>query len=159
MSSLPSTSPLLRCQEVEMVITGADIRWLRLALQQAEKANHPKWKVGAVVVRGGSVVGQGFNRYRNSPANVHHQDVSYHAEDVALRRAGDNASGSTIYVARLTMGGDLGLAKPCLRCQELLDRYNVHTVVWTSPAGISKSRISNLASKEAPNGRHLSVVA
>lgn len=143
-----------------MVITGADIRWLRTALQQAEKATHPKWRVGAVVVRGGSVVGQGSNRYRNSPANVGHRDVSYHAEDVALRRAGENSSGSTIYVARLTMGGDLGLAKPCSRCQELLDKYNVHTVVWSSPTGISKARISDLASKDGePNGRHLCAVA
>lgn len=127
-----------------VIVTAADIRWVRLALLQAEQAPHEKWRVGAVLIRGGSVIGTGYNRYRNDPAMVSPGEVSYHAESVALRRAGDNAFGATMYVARITKGGELGMAKPCHRCQELLITSGIHTVVWTNPYGIEKSRIRNL---------------
>jgi len=125
-------------------ITAADIRWIRLALLQAEQAPHEKWRVGAVVVRGGSVLGTGFNKYRNDPSQVQYGDISYHAEEVALRRLDGSAYGATIYVARITKGGDLGTAKPCLKCQGLLVENGIHTVVWTQPNGLDKSRIKHL---------------
>lgn len=125
-------------------MTTSDLRWMRLALAQAEQGAHAKWRVGAAIVRGGSVVGKGFNRYRNNPAFVDHSGVSYHAEAVAVRRAGENVAGATIYVARVTGSGNLGLAKPCERCQELLWDCGIHTVVWTSSRGVQKSRLSEL---------------
>lgn len=70
-------------------------------------------------------------------------DVSYHAEEVALRRAGDS-DGATIYVARVTRRGDLGIAKPCARCTQDLIEAGVHTVVWTTEYGLEKSKVRNL---------------
>lgn len=127
-----------------MIVTASDVRWLRSAIAQAERAAHTKWRVGAVVVRGGSLVGRGCNRYRNNPAVVHYHGVSYHAEDVALRKAGSKAMGGTIYVARLTTGGNLGLAKPCQRCQAMLTEFGIDTVVWTTSAGMQKARLSEV---------------
>lgn len=135
-------------------ITASDIRWLRLALMQAEKAPHAKWRVGAAIVRGGSVVGKGFNKYRNNPALVHHDGVSYHAEAVALRRAGENAIGATLYVARMTLSGNLGLAKPCERCQPLLVEQGIHTVVWTTSSGLHKARSSKLHHEFSDDEEH-----
>ena len=91
-------------------ITSSDIRWLRMALLQAEQAPHAQWRVGAALIRGGSLLSTGFNRYRNDPARVELSGVSYHAEAVALRKAGDS-QGATLYVARVTRGGELGNAK------------------------------------------------
>jgi tRNA(Arg) A34 adenosine deaminase TadA len=125
-------------------ITASDIRWLRLALVQAEQAPHAQWRVGAALVRGGSILSTGFNRYRNSPAQVELSGVSYHAEEAAIRKAG-NVKGATLYVARITRSGALGTAKPCERCQELLWNSGVHTVVWTTPKGLMKDRLSVLA--------------
>lgn len=112
---------------------------MRLALKQASLATHDKWKVGAVLVRGGSLISTGFNRYRNHPMHVGADGVSYHAEEVALARAGD-PRGSTIYVARVTKSGILGMAKPCGMCQQLLLDNGVRTVVYTTPLGIIKLR-------------------
>ena len=125
-------------------ITASDIRWLRLALLQAEQAPHDQWRVGAALVRGGSVLSTGFNRYRNSPAQVELGGVSYHAEEATIRKAG-NVKGATLYVARVTRSGNLGTAKPCVRCQELLMESGVHTVVWTTPYGLQKARAFTLA--------------
>lgn len=135
-------------------ITASDIRWLRLALVQAEKAPHSKWRVGAAVVRGGSVVGKGFNKYRNDPAFVQHDGVSYHAEAVALRRAGENAVGATLYVARVTLSGNLGLAKPCERCQALIAEHGIHSVAWSTSSGLHKARSSRLHYEFDGSGEH-----
>lgn len=141
-------------------ITSSDIRWLRLALTQAEQAPHAQWRVGAALIRGGSVLSTGFNRYRNSPAQVELDGVSYHAEDAAIRKAG-NSKGATLYVARVTRSGRLGYARPCERCQELLLLNEVHTVVWTTPFGLEKDRVSALpltpATHKAGHRGHLAI--
>lgn len=118
-------------------------RWLRYALAEARKAPHHQWKVGACLVRGGNIVGTGFNRYRNSPAIVGASGVSYHAEEVAIRRAG-STDGTTLFVARITKSGMLGLAKPCQRCQQLALEAGVSTVYWTTPTGWDWCRLSEL---------------
>lgn len=125
-------------------ISASDIRWMSVALNQAEKAPHAKWRVGAVLVRGGSVISTGYNRYRNNPSQVELPDVSYHAEEVALKRAGDSAEGSTLYVARLTRSGDLALSRPCEWCQHKLSEYGVYTVSWTTEYGLIKTRLKHL---------------
>jgi diaminohydroxyphosphoribosylaminopyrimidine deaminase/5-amino-6-(5-phosphoribosylamino)uracil reductase len=64
---------------------------LRRALELAERGRgttHPNPVVGAVVVRDGEVVGEGWHERAGGP----------HAEVVALAAAGERAGGSTLYV-------------------------------------------------------------
>jgi diaminohydroxyphosphoribosylaminopyrimidine deaminase/5-amino-6-(5-phosphoribosylamino)uracil reductase len=65
--------------------------WMQRALDLARRAEgltRPNPPVGAVVVRRGRIVGQGYHRKAGGP----------HAEIVALRRAGARARGATLYV-------------------------------------------------------------
>lgn len=65
---------------------------LERALELAERGRgttHPNPVVGAVVVRDGDVVGEGWHERRGGP----------HAEVVALAAAGDRARGATLYVS------------------------------------------------------------
>ena len=69
----------------------ADRRWMQRALVLAEKGRDtvaPNPMVGAVVVRDGKVVGEGYHREAGQE----------HAEVLALRAAGDRARGATLYV-------------------------------------------------------------
>jgi diaminohydroxyphosphoribosylaminopyrimidine deaminase / 5-amino-6-(5-phosphoribosylamino)uracil reductase len=64
---------------------------LARALELAERGRgttHPNPLVGAVVVRDGEVVGEGWHRRRGEP----------HAEVLALEAAGERAAGSTLYL-------------------------------------------------------------
>jgi len=68
-----------------------DERWMNEALDLAQRSvglASPNPAVGCVLVKGESVVGQGFHEY----------DLRDHAEVVALRMAGGEASGATAYV-------------------------------------------------------------
>jgi len=76
----------------------------RLALGQVS----PNPAVGAVIVKNGAVVGQGYTQ----------QPGSWHAEIVALRQAGENARGGTMYVT-LEPCCHYGRTPPC--CQAIID--------------------------------------
>lgn len=68
-----------------------DAAWMQRAVRLAGRAagrTSPNPLVGAVVVRAGKVVGEGYHRGPGTP----------HAEAVALERAGSAARGATLYV-------------------------------------------------------------
>ena len=82
-----------------------DARYMRRALQLAEQGwgqTAPNPMVGAVVVRDGDIVGEGFHaRYGEA-----------HAEVNALRGAGERARGATLYVS-LEPCAHVGKTPPC----------------------------------------------
>ena len=82
-----------------------DEKYMRLALRLARKARgktSPNPMVGAVVVRGKSVVGAGY----------HHRAGEPHAEVMALRQAGKKAKGGTLYL-NLEPCDHFGRTPPC----------------------------------------------
>jgi len=79
--------------------------FMRLALRLARKGagrTSPNPAVGAVLVRGGKVVGQGYHRAAGLP----------HAEVMALRTAGSSARGADLYVT-LEPCAHTGRTGPC----------------------------------------------
>lgn len=69
---------------------GLDARYMRRALALARRGlgrTHPNPPVGAVVVRAGRIVGEGWHRRAGEP----------HAEALALAEAGRSARGATLY--------------------------------------------------------------
>jgi len=86
------------------LITPADRPYLERACALAARAlgdTSPNPPVGAVVVKGGKIIGEGF----------HHAAGADHAETVALRAAGD-ARGATLYVS-LEPCNHQGKTPPC----------------------------------------------
>ena len=82
-----------------------DAAWMRRALALAERGwgqTAPNPMVGAVVVRDGTVVGEGWHAHYGGP----------HAEVEALRAAGERARGATLYVS-LEPCNHFGKTPPC----------------------------------------------
>jgi len=82
-----------------------DERWMARAVDLAKRAGEgarPNPKVGAVVVKGGKVVGEGFHRRAGQP----------HAEAIAIQKAGASAQGADLYVT-LEPCSSHGRTPPC----------------------------------------------
>jgi diaminohydroxyphosphoribosylaminopyrimidine deaminase/5-amino-6-(5-phosphoribosylamino)uracil reductase len=75
--------------EIQMI--AADEKWMLRALMFATRGAalaHPNPIVGAVLLKNGKIIGEGFHDF----------DRRDHAEIVALKQAGKNAAGATLYV-------------------------------------------------------------
>ncbi len=105
------------------VFDANDEGWMRRALELAAHARdaHEEVPVGAVLVRDGEVIGEGWNR------SIGDHDASAHAEIVALRGAGGRAGnyrlpGSTLYVT----------LEPCAMCAGAIVHARVARVVYAA---------------------------
>jgi diaminohydroxyphosphoribosylaminopyrimidine deaminase/5-amino-6-(5-phosphoribosylamino)uracil reductase len=99
-----------------------DLTYMRRALDLAEKGvglTSPGVMVGAVIVKNGATVGEGYYTY----------DGARHAEIIALEQAGQAASGSTIYTS-LEPCSHEGRTGPCA---DVLIKAGVARVVTAMP--------------------------
>lgn len=101
------------------------------------------YHLGAVAVRGGSLISVGWNRRRNhSQYGQEGTDAcpiprfawSFCAEEICLRRS-DRVEGATLYVARVTPGGRYSIAKPCRKCADLALESGISKIVYTTMGG------------------------
>lgn len=100
-----------------------DLHFLDLTLTLAAKGEgqvRPNPLVGAVVVKNGVVVGQGFHRYEGIK----------HAEVLALEEAGSHATGATVYV-NLEPCCHRGSGKRTPPCCDALIAAQVKRVVYS----------------------------
>lgn len=119
-----------------ITLSNRDKAYLSVARYLATKSVAKKTH-GAVVVKGGRVLGTGYNKNRNHPTIVSPEhiktDCSYHAEQVAIREAGeDNVKGAIIYIARVNRQGKDRDSRPCPLCSALIERVGIKRVVHTS---------------------------
>ena len=106
------------------------------AVSEAQKSIM-QFRVGAVIIRGGKVIGRGYNTHRSRARimrQVLHQPAlaSMHAEVAAVLSC-NRLRGSTILVARVSHGDvALGNAKPCVHCLKILAKSGVRRIIYTT---------------------------
>jgi tRNA(adenine34) deaminase len=122
-----------------------DESWMRRALELAQRAeSEGEVPVGAVVVRGDELLGEGWNR------PIAARDPTAHAEILALRAAGTRAGdyrlgGTTLYVT----------LEPCPMCAAAMAHARVERLVfgaWDPRQGAAGS-VFNLVGSDAMNHR------
>ncbi|MDO8576534.1 MAG: bifunctional diaminohydroxyphosphoribosylaminopyrimidine deaminase/5-amino-6-(5-phosphoribosylamino)uracil reductase RibD, partial [bacterium] len=115
--------------------SAADEKYLKLTLELAEKGRgktFPNPMVGAVIVKRGRIVGQGYHRKAGEP----------HAEAEALGIAGGRAKGATLYV-NLEPCDHWGRTPPCA---DTIIRANIKRVVCCTrdPHKVARGGIEKL---------------
>ena len=105
---------------------------LEHAVNVAARSEHRSFKYGAVLVKNGKILSEGVNRYTTEAHGLRVHSI--HAEENALRGNRKEATGSTMYIARVASYGP-AMSKPCLRCQMLLKNAGVRKLIYTSRDG------------------------
>lgn len=121
-----------------MRLSNRQEKWLQRALTLACNSTC-RHRHGALVVKSGRVVGQGYNRVINNPMlfpddmfNDHKEHISIHAEVAALNQVSPEvAHGAVLYVARTRSCGAPGMSRPCPRCQEAIEKAGIKKVVYS----------------------------
>lgn len=122
-------------KEVTVKLSRKDERFLKLATSLAENSEM-RMRHAAVIVKSGSVLSIGFNKFKNHPDIIEthkiKQHCSVHAEADAIKRLkGGNAKGATIYVARIGLSGAKRLSRPCNYCYEKIVEAGITKIVYT----------------------------
>ena len=106
-----------------------DLRYLRMARIWAENSYCVRRQVGALVVKEGMIISDGYNGTPSGFENVCEDENNVtkpyvlHAEANAitkLARSSNNSEGSTIYIT----------ASPCIECAKLIIQAGIRRVVY-----------------------------
>lgn len=101
-----------------------------------------RFRVGALVVKSGRVLGGSPNITRVSPRTPPNR-FSTHAEIAAMSIA-PQTSGATLYIARLNSNSKYAISKPCAWCMQKIKQYQIDRVVFTTDFSLcNKQSISS----------------
>jgi len=88
-----------------------------------------------VICHGPRVLSVGINTFRALPSVCSDPptEAGFHAEIMALRalRTEVKHDRLTLYSARVAKDGSTALARPCSRCQSVLDYEGITQIYWT----------------------------
>ena len=125
-----------------------DRHFMRLAIHEAEvAASAGEVPVGAVVVRNGELIGQGYNQPVASSDPTAHAEIGA-LRAAALREKNYRLTGATLYVT----------IEPCLMCVGAIVHARIGTVVYGAPEPKAGAIESAGQAHEFPGLNHRLVV-
>ena len=131
------------------MITKTERSFFKAAKAVSELSDHPRHKLGCVVVLGHRIVSSGKNSNTKCHALQAKLDKEVlgcecpgllHSEVDALRPLINNKvdlSRASVYVYRQHKNGTLGLARPCPRCMKLIKQCGIKKVYYTTEGGFA----------------------
>ena len=115
--------------------------FLQLAITVSKQSDF-KIKVGCVVVKCGTPVSLGYNRFYSDRHFCYPKSTTIHAEAAAIKNCSlEQLRGAVIYVARLHKDQSLALARPCPQCMVLLQKVGIKKIVYSTHCGYEAERI------------------
>lgn len=114
-------------------INTRDAKHLNRAIE-VSKQSTCRQKHGVVIARGAKVIAVAVNTDRNNPSQCSNpkHEASFHAEVNAIKQIkSSDLSNAVLYSARTNNDGEPMNAKPCLRCQAVIEFLNIKKVIHT----------------------------
>jgi len=113
---------------------------IELAILEAEKSEHTKARVGAVIFHKKTVLSAAYNKpfalSKRLAAQFHNElKVGIHAEAAAVLKARTDLKGAEILVVRIGRAGALRMSKPCPWCAMYLQYVGIKSVTYSDEAG------------------------
>jgi deoxycytidylate deaminase len=112
----------------------------KIAHEEAKKSDIDKSKHGAVILKGNTIIGTGYNKYCN---NINKKCYTDHAEIEAIVNAikiygKESLYNTELYVVRIAKDNidiksrhGLRMSKPCKNCTNFIIKNNIKTVYYS----------------------------
>jgi tRNA(Arg) A34 adenosine deaminase TadA len=100
------------------------------AASKIARTSDNRFRVGALVVKSGRVLGGSPNITRVSPKTPPNR-FSTHAEIAAMNIASET-NGATLYIARLNSKNKYAVSRPCAWCMQKIKQHEINRVVFTT---------------------------
>lgn len=116
-------------------VSKKEMRFFEIAEKLAQKSNHPKFKLGAVVVDKNKIIGMGFNKLKTSPKSLHPWNTRHAELDSILNCYREDLTGCQIYVFRRGKDGRIRKSLPCASCQATIRQMGIKRIHYTVDDG------------------------
>ena len=110
-------------------------KFFELAKKLSNKANHPQYKLGCVIVRGNEIVSIGFNELKTHPKSVTPYKQLHAEINAILSVDRKELNGCEVYMYREHQDGSLALSKPCQYCHAILESVGIEKIYYTDDTG------------------------
>lgn len=113
------------------------MKYLHILQKLSKKSNNETYKIGAILVKGGSIISIGYNHQGTHKLieykrHLRPRNNTIHAEiHTVLGISKKEAEHCTVYVARFTSQG-VANSKPCTLCQNILTEMGIKKVFYTA---------------------------
>jgi deoxycytidylate deaminase len=115
-------------------------KFIQEALKEAEKSKMRDWKMGAVIVRGGKIVGRGHNKFSGEFKRIEKKYgvtlFSLHAEMEAVISCDGSLDGASMFVAGVKPNGNKIYSRPCKNCLKIIRQLPFRTVYYQTKVGV-----------------------
>lgn len=111
-------------------------RGIELARKLAYTSDCPNFKIGAALMKANRVVATGRNWFKKSHPRSQTIWNGIHAEFDCLHGVNlAKTKNCTLFVVRITNGGEDAMARPCVMCQQVILKSAVRVVYYTNQDG------------------------
>lgn len=106
-------------------------RFVDLATRAARYSEHPM-RMGAVIAQKNRLVSFGCNKRRTHPKSPNAYKAIHAELDAVLNIDPERLEGATVYVVRLTRGGQFATSRPCTDCYKLLASLGIRHMFYVN---------------------------
>ena len=108
-----------------------DAPWLDLARDESEKSKMSRFRLGAILVKRGKIIGFGYNKAKSHPKWGSGKFKTLHSEGDAIYcalRLGNDPKDAIMYVYR----ENWNLSKPCADCLAHIQKVKIKKVIYSN---------------------------
>ena len=111
----------------------------RKCFEEIELSEHPIYKIGAVIFKGGKIFSSGHNCFRSSniPDKYKKYFHTLHAEQSAIYSTSnwENLKDTSILVIRVNCSGNLSRSFPCKYCLDTIKLVGIKNIYFSDRDG------------------------
>ena len=115
-------------------------KYINAAQKESLKGSVTDWCMGAVIVRGGKIIGKGHNKSSGKVEKfeklLNTKLWSLHAEMAAILDCNDDINGSILFIAGRKINGNRVYCRPCKHCLKIIRQMSFKAVYYETKTDI-----------------------